>query len=476
VCQSFGAIKARAASYFKSMNDLRAEIASATHANSRHHCLILLSGGKDSTYALCRLVDMGLRVYAFSFDNGYISTQAKENIRRVTDALGVEHEFANTPGMGAIFRESLTRFSNVCNGCFKTIYTLGITRARQLEIPVVVTGLSRGQLFETRLTPDMFRDGFSPEDVDAAVLAARKAYHRTDDAVSKLLDVSLFKDDRVFEEIRILDFYRYCDAALDEILAYLARRVPWIRPADTGRSTNCLANDVGIYVHTRERGYHNYALPYSWDVRMGHKTRQQAVDELHDALDMPRVRRILEEIGYDEHRPSEALGHMVACYVGTHAVQSDELRRHLAVFLPPAMIPGRFVCVDAMPLTENGKTDEAALRALARQYPGDDGGTFVAPAGPVQEGIAGIWSDVLRVDRVGAHTTVFALGGTSLAAMEIALRICREFEVDLPLQTVFAAPTVAQLAEHVEALIVREVAALSDEEAERRIAEAGGAR
>ena len=85
---------------------------------------MLLSGGKDSTYALCRLVDMGLRVYAFTLDNGYISEQAKDNIRRVVAALGVEHEFATTPAMNAIFRDSLTRFSNVCNGCFKTIYTL----------------------------------------------------------------------------------------------------------------------------------------------------------------------------------------------------------------------------------------------------------------------------------------------------------------------------------------------------------------
>ena len=95
---------------------------------------------------------MGLRVYAFTLDNGYISEQAKDNIRRVVAALGVEHEFATTPAMNAIFRDSLTRFSNVCNGCFKTIYTLGMTRARELGIPIIVTGLSRGQFFETRLT------------------------------------------------------------------------------------------------------------------------------------------------------------------------------------------------------------------------------------------------------------------------------------------------------------------------------------
>ena len=78
--------------------------------------------------------------------------------------------------MNAIFRDSLERFANVCHGCFKTIYTLSTTRARELGIPIIVTGLSRGQMFETRLTEEMFREGrCSPEEVDAAVLAARKA-------------------------------------------------------------------------------------------------------------------------------------------------------------------------------------------------------------------------------------------------------------------------------------------------------------
>jgi tRNA(Ile)-lysidine synthase TilS/MesJ len=123
---------------------------------------MLYSGGKDSTYSLCRLVDMGLRVRAFTLDNGFISEEAKENIRRVTETLGVPVEFATTPAMAAIFRDSLMRFSNVCNGCFKTLYTLSLERARALGIPIIVTGLSRGQMFETRLSAEMFEGGAAP--------------------------------------------------------------------------------------------------------------------------------------------------------------------------------------------------------------------------------------------------------------------------------------------------------------------------
>ena len=86
------------------------------------------------------------------------------------------------------------------------------------------------------------------------------------------------------------------------MLSYLEQKVTWVRPKDTGRSTNCLINDVGIFIHQQERGFHNYALPYSWDVRMGHKDREAAMEELDDQIDEDNVRTILEEIGYDAER------------------------------------------------------------------------------------------------------------------------------------------------------------------------------
>ena len=341
VCHSYEAVKGNAERYFKSMDDLRRLFETSSRARpSGYDCMMLLSGGKDSTYALCRMVEMGVSVYAVTLDNGFISEHAKQNMRRVTQQLGVPLEVVTTPAMHAIFRESLKRFSNVCHGCFKTMYTLSTTRARALQIPIIVTGLSRGQLFETRLTEEMFRDDrFSPEEVDAAVLEARKVYHRVDDQVARSLDVRIFQDDRVFTEIQFVDFYRYCDVGLDEVLSYLDRRVPWVRPVDTGRSTNCLINDAGIYVHTTERGYHNYALPYSWDVRLGQKTRSAALEELDDELDMGRVRRALAEVGYDDPGPS---GHndqpvLAAFYVASEEISDEEFRRRLGERLPATL-------------------------------------------------------------------------------------------------------------------------------------------
>ncbi|MHC1766650.1 MAG: amino acid adenylation domain-containing protein [Verrucomicrobiia bacterium] len=473
ICHSFRSIRQEASAYFKTPDALRAIFEASRRAKSPpYDCMMFFSGGKDSTYALCQLVDLGLRVYAFTLDNGYLSSQAMANIRRVAQALGVDHEFATTPAMNEIFRDSLARFSNVCNGCFKTIYTLGINRAHELGIPIIVTGLSRGQFFETRLTADLFRDGkFRPEDVDAAVVEARKRYHRTSDAVSRCLNVRLVQRDATFEEIQFIDFFRYWNASLEEIYSYLARRVPWMRPSDTGRSTNCRVNDVGIYIHQKERGFHNYALPYSWDVRLGQKQRSEALKELEDRIDLKEVRQMLRQIGYDENRlTSEARTELVAYYESEEDLDTANIARHLDQWLPPQMQPRHFVRVDRMPLTSHGKIDTRALPA-PRDASQDPPSMEETPRTPVEQHVALLWTRTLRRQSVGLHESFFQLGGGSLNAMEITLQLCRDFAIDLPLQAIFKLPTVAQVSAEIERLILQQIERMSDEDAARLLQE-----
>ncbi len=305
------------------------------------------------------------------------------------------------------------------------------------------------------------------ERIDQVILEARKAYHRADDAVAKLLETHEFRDDAFFEDVRFVDFYRYCDVGLDEMLAFLERHVPWIRPSDTGRSTNCLINQAGIFVHTRERGFHNYAFPYSWDVRMGHKTRTAALHELNDDLDAGAVHEILKEIGYaawsTADRPELRLA---AYYVARADVTAAELRAHLAARLPAYMVPTHFVPLEKLPLTPNGKIDRAALPApSARRAEAES--TWVAPRSPVEQRIAAIWEELLGTGRVGVADEFLDLGGNSLLAIRIISRVNQAFGVDLALRSAFEASTVARLARLVEDAVLAQVAALPDDEVAR---------
>ena len=362
VCRRFETQREEVARYFLGMDELTRVLEEAREAaQGPHDCMMLYSGGKDSTYALCRIVEMGARPLVFFFDNGFISDEAKRNVRRVVEHLGVELLVGETPAMPEIFADSLQRFSDVCNGCFKAIYTLAMTKAKARGIRHIVTGLSRGQIFETRLA-DLFRRGiYDAETAEHTILEARKAYHRMDDAVSRCLDVSLFEDDRAIEEIHFVDFYRYCDDTLEEMLSYVGEHTPWIRPADTGRSTNCLINDVGIYVHNTERGFHNYAMPYSWDVRLGHKQRDAALAELDDDLDLTEVRRMMDAVGYREKPAPEPEARLIAYYTSPSTIPSSELRAHLGSRLPTTHLPAAFVRLPELPLASSGKVDRGAL-------------------------------------------------------------------------------------------------------------------
>jgi amino acid adenylation domain-containing protein/non-ribosomal peptide synthase protein (TIGR01720 family) len=450
LCSTYDLYKEKAETYFKTIDDLKEIFGNQKLGKeSEYDCLVLLSGGKDSTYMLYQIVELGLNPLVFSLDNGYISDQAKGNIKRVVDSLGVDHIFGTTPHMPEIFSDSLNRFSNVCNGCFKVIYTLAFQLARQKSIRYILTGLSRGQIFETRLEPLLRGEVYDISKIDDAVLRARKVYHRMKDAVSQNLDISMFEDDRIFDEIEFIDFYRYWDVDLDEVYSYLDRNAPWIRPTDTGRSTNCIINDVGIYIHKKERGFHNYALPYSWDVRLGHKTREEALEELDDDIDMSEVKNILKEVGYDENQKANQIEKRLAAYFTTqNSLSISEIRKFLGDKLPSYMIPSYYVHLDEMPLTPNGKVDRNNLPVPEDTRP-ELFNEYIPPETEREQILAKIWAESFGLQEVGIHDNFFDLGGDSIINIQVTTRATQKGLFFTP-KMLFENPTVASLAAVVE--------------------------
>ncbi len=130
----------------------------------------------------------------------------------------------------------------------------------------------------------------------------------------------------------------------------------------------------------------------------------------------------------------------------------DELRASLKKRLPDYMVPSAFVALEALPLTPNGKVDRPAL-------PAPDGDraalqtSFVAPRTPTEEGLSGIWAELLHVDRVGALDSFFDLGGHSLLAAQVIGRVRRLFGVDVPLRALFEAPRLSDLAAVIAGLV-----------------------
>ncbi|WP_437305951.1 amino acid adenylation domain-containing protein [Sorangium sp. So ce388] len=128
----------------------------------------------------------------------------------------------------------------------------------------------------------------------------------------------------------------------------------------------------------------------------------------------------------------------------------ERLRGFLKETLPDYMVPPVFVALPALPLTPNGKVDRKALPAPEAPAAGSSDAAGGAPRTPTEQALAGIWAEVLGLDRVPVHAGFFDLGGHSLLATQVVSRVRKALGVELPLRSLFDHPTVAELARDVD--------------------------
>jgi amino acid adenylation domain-containing protein len=141
---------------------------------------------------------------------------------------------------------------------------------------------------------------------------------------------------------------------------------------------------------------------------------------------------------------------LVAYFVPTAGQPStSELRDFLKRKFPEFMIPSFFISIEALPLTPNGKIDLKALPSPNGTRP-DLAQGFIEPRTEIEELVAQVWREVLKLEKIGVHDNFFELGGHSLLATRVISRIRDLFHIDMPLRTVFQAPTIAGLARAVE--------------------------
>ncbi|HEX7335318.1 MAG TPA: condensation domain-containing protein, partial [Pyrinomonadaceae bacterium] len=130
------------------------------------------------------------------------------------------------------------------------------------------------------------------------------------------------------------------------------------------------------------------------------------------------------------------------------APSTAELRDYLKQRLPQYMAPSAFVMLEQLPLSANGKLDKRLLPAPDMQAETDV--HFEAPRTPIEEILAGIWTRVLGIERVGIFDNFFELGGHSLLATQVLSGIKDAFQIEISVRALFEEPTVAALAREIE--------------------------
>ncbi|HEX6346255.1 amino acid adenylation domain-containing protein, partial [Umezawaea sp.] len=165
----------------------------------------------------------------------------------------------------------------------------------------------------------------------------------------------------------------------------------------------------------------------------------EAVLRAHPAIEAAAVSA--HRIGADGRL--RLVAHLV---VAGAVLDREQIREHLLSLLPPAAVPTVLARVDALPMTVGGKLDRLALTVPDDVETAD----VVAPRTVTEERIAAAWQAVLGDVRVGVHEDFFAVGGHSLLAVRLAMRVRAELGADLALHEVFAHPTIAGQAELVD--------------------------
>jgi len=454
ICRTWELWGPLAARYFENLDALdRLTAAAKQTSRSPYDVLLLFSGGKDSTYVLYKLIDLNLKVKTFTFDNHFISETAFDNIRRTTEALGVDHVTLNAKRMNDIFRESLTVEATVCDGCFRALTTLSTQLAIAEGINVVITGLSRGQMLDTKLGQLFKENIFDPAEIDHRLVAHRKMYHGYRDSFHELLGEEI--EETNLSRIEFVDYFRYDAISGPEIMEYLKRRdARFSRPGDTGFcSTNCRANDMGIFVHQSMKGYHNYAAPLSWDVRLGTLRREEALQKLGGEPRRDDVAVGLKMIGYTPPQILTAnvivVNEVPVAFITADCrLSTNLLDTYLRSILPDYMVPARIYQIDSLPLTANGKADQEELRRsdIESLQPK----STLTPRTPTEAVLIDAWSEIFGTPPGSFDQDFFHSGGDSLKAALFIVSIEQHLGVELPLASIFNNPTLESLARTID--------------------------
>jgi acyl carrier protein len=221
--------------------------------------------------------------------------------------------------------------------------------------------------------------------------------------------------------------------------------------------------------------------------RAGEKISPREIDEViaaHPAIEQAVTFAV----------PNPIFGEEVATVVVLQRgaqITAGELREFAATHLAGFKVPAQVVIVGNIPMGATGKLQRIGLAeklgiAAVDQLPTGATKGYMPPETKLEKEIASIWAQVLSLERVGRHDNFFALGGQSLSAMQIVARIHQALQVEIPLQTMFAAPTIERMAavirEHQARRlgdtnllrIVSELETITDEEAERVLKHATG--
>lgn len=264
--------------FFQSRVD--AAKAKAKEMGSKYDCIVGLSGGKDSTYIIYQMKHRyGMRVLAFTLDNGFSTEYGHENIANALQKLNVDHIriSTNEEVLRQYYSKSVKLLHNFCGVCFHLMHYYSYLLAAQNKIPLIVNGRTKGQVLQAA---DHER-GIEPFEVSHSLKEFEyQMFGKLVDKLDGHSCIDLLHD----VEAEALSYFMYHKVSEEETMAFLEKAINWKRPGHGIPHADCWAHALAETMSLEKHGYPVRTGELAVLVREGEMTKE----EVQEILDKDR--------------------------------------------------------------------------------------------------------------------------------------------------------------------------------------------
>lgn len=284
------------------------KIINKNRGKDKYDCLVMLSGGKDSTASLYYMVKRyKLRVLAFNFDHGFETEEARRNVDNAIETLGVDFMVFKSDFMKDMFARILQSNSKavVCHPCSIWYMQLAYDTAARYKIPMIVAGWTKGQSVKNKIKPG---DGKDEQSVEFRQMAMASSEFLK----KQLKDMPKYKNfptsmaevvkraNKKFKSI-VISPHWFLPFGPETYVEVIKKELKWKAPTFSypKGSTNCSLNFISAFNSVEHFGYTHYHVEASKMIRETMMSREDALRELAIDFDKDLLNDIAKDLNYE---------------------------------------------------------------------------------------------------------------------------------------------------------------------------------